>query len=577
MTDAELAIVVKLKDLFSKQLDQVVKDSGKAAKSLEAGWAGLNRVISTTKTIITGLIMGEMAKGTAHIFEFAAKVDLSTTGFKALSKMIGTDATEAMRRLREATEGEISDMDLMTTANHAVMLGAARTADELVRIAKAGEVLGHAMGMDAKEGIDALTRGLASQNERSLRLIGVIVNMEQVYEKLGITAANLSEKMKRELFEQEFWRKADESMAALGTETAGLMTQVERLTASWANFKTRLAHEAIPILQRTLEFWDEILRKMIAVEEQSKKIKPVPAGPTTYNQPYVGPGLEAAGSSEWEYPGVPNEFEKQKAFQEELTVKAEQAKKSIDLALEHEKKFRAAVEAGNRRAMGYPEEAESWLTRAFQTWEIRMEEAVTWSDRAWDAMAQGVIKYQETVSDTLKLVTDATKESFEDLERTISDVFFDAMIGKMKSFKDYLRGFLEDIARTISDKLAKKSVNALIDAIGGVIGGIIGGGSSQGLYKVGGIHDYAYGGITTGPSLSGEAGPEAVVPLPGDRAIPVRFTDGGRGAVTNVYNIYAMDTASFAAFAQRNRATLHKITAQGFSEDMQLRAAARAV
>ena len=37
----------------------------------------------------------------------------------------------------------------------------------------------------------------------------------------------------------------------------------------------------------------------------------------------------------------------------------------------------------------------------------------------------------------------------------------------------------------------------------------------------------ADGGVTTGPSIAGEAGPEAVVPLPDGRAIPVNIVGGG--------------------------------------------------
>jgi hypothetical protein len=36
----------------------------------------------------------------------------------------------------------------------------------------------------------------------------------------------------------------------------------------------------------------------------------------------------------------------------------------------------------------------------------------------------------------------------------------------------------------------------------------------------------ASGGITNGLTLAGEAGPEAVVPLPGGRSIPVQWTGG---------------------------------------------------
>jgi hypothetical protein len=51
-----------------------------------------------------------------------------------------------------------------------------------------------------------------------------------------------------------------------------------------------------------------------------------------------------------------------------------------------------------------------------------------------------------------------------------------------------------------------------------------GGPSRESLMK-----ELADGGVTTGPSIAGEAGPEAVVPLPDGRTIPVTMTGLGEG------------------------------------------------
>ncbi len=48
---------------------------------------------------------------------------------------------------------------------------------------------------------------------------------------------------------------------------------------------------------------------------------------------------------------------------------------------------------------------------------------------------------------------------------------------------------------------------------------------------------FQYGGITSGPSLAGEAGPEAVIPLPGGRAVPVSF---GSNLVDTVKQLHTM-------------------------------------
>lgn len=48
---------------------------------------------------------------------------------------------------------------------------------------------------------------------------------------------------------------------------------------------------------------------------------------------------------------------------------------------------------------------------------------------------------------------------------------------------------------------------------------------------------FAKGGVTNQPSIAGEAGPEAVVPLPDGRSIPVQMTGGGSGSSGTVINV----------------------------------------
>ena len=66
---------------------------------------------------------------------------------------------------------------------------------------------------------------------------------------------------------------------------------------------------------------------------------------------------------------------------------------------------------------------------------------------------------------------------------------------------------------------------------------------------------YAKGGIVNGPTvLVGEAGPEAIVPLPDGRSIPVKMDtqNMGTSSVTNNYTINAVDAPSFQRLVVSN-------------------------
>lgn len=83
-------------------------------------------------------------------------------------------------------------------------------------------------------------------------------------------------------------------------------------------------------------------------------------------------------------------------------------------------------------------------------------------------------------------------------------------------------------------------IGSLAKSLGGLFGGATSGGGGGG----GPMPAFADGGITRGPSLAGEAGPEAVVPLPDGRRIPVNLQmppslmagSGGGGTSIQVIN-----------------------------------------
>ena len=107
--------------------------------------------------------------------------------------------------------------------------------------------------------------------------------------------------------------------------------------------------------------------------------------------------------------------------------------------------------------------------------------------------------------------------------------------------KDVLGGFISDLRNgtdaaealqnaldKVLDKLLEIALNNLFPSGGGgilgALGGLLGGGSlsNSGQFKAsGGVGLFASGGVSRKPAIFGESGPEAAVPLPDGRRIPV--------------------------------------------------------
>lgn len=147
-------------------------------------------------------------------------------------------------------------------------------------------------------------------------------------------------------------------------------------------------------------------------------------------------------------------------------------------------------------------------------------------------------RYGEVVNRVLGNSTakaEDTKNAFKDLGLTFSSALEDALVNG-KKFSDVLRGLADDITRIITRKLiteplANWATTALSSFFGFADGGVM---TSAGPLP---LRRYSTGGIASTPQLAmfGEGRtPEAFVPLPDGRSIPVQMRGAGGG---NTYNL----------------------------------------
>jgi len=166
------------------------------------------------------------------------------------------------------------------------------------------------------------------------------------------------------------------------------------------------------------------------------------------------------------------------------------------------------------------------LNRAFEAGAIDQE---TYRQRA-DQLAQEFSRQTEQA--------ERLDRAADQLGFTFSSAFEDAIV-KGENLSSVLQGLAQDITRiAFRQTVTEPGADLLSSAISGgasVFSSFFTGGSSTGGPAVptsqGGLGQplptFAEGGITRGPSLAGERGPEAVVPLPGNRRIPVEMRGGG--------------------------------------------------
>lgn len=156
------------------------------------------------------------------------------------------------------------------------------------------------------------------------------------------------------------------------------------------------------------------------------------------------------------------------------------------------------------------------------------------SDDFFGGFAKSMNKY---VTDTsvFGLGVDQARRVAQGMEQGFQQFFFDAMEGRIQSFKDVVESLVDFSKKIISQLAGQLITRSILTAVAGGVsgfGGIGAGGSGKGFSDF--LPPHASGGITRGPSLAGEAGPEAIVPLPNGRSIPVEWKGGPYGQQPNM-------------------------------------------
>jgi lambda family phage tail tape measure protein len=156
----------------------------------------------------------------------------------------------------------------------------------------------------------------------------------------------------------------------------------------------------------------------------------------------------------------------------------------------------------------------------------------------WDTYSRAVFQAQDKFDDAMKKSKDTTKSLLEDIRdaaqgigKQMTDAFVDFATTGKASIKDMVNSILADLARLMVQRMVTKPI---FDAIGGAFGFANGGiMTSRGALP---LQTYSRGGIANRPQVAvfGEGStPEAYVPLPDGRRIPVAM-QGGATSTNNV-------------------------------------------
>jgi len=609
MASPTLEVVVKLKDLFSRQFEGMQKTVTTETKKVDKSFNKLNKTAGFLRGTIVKLAGAYLswvgAQKAWNAIKAYAQLEAAQRGFETLAKSVG-ESKDAVYEWRKAVNLTIGDADLYAQASKAIQAGVVRNKDEFLELAKAARRFAHDTGQEVLPTLERLIHSLAAGSPRALKQIGLdieaVIRAEQ--ELVGET---LPEEYRKRLMLLEVMKKFREVSEKSGKIQETTLEKVQQTQVAYGNtienigqafqdlapiirdaareieefssgkgaqvFKTYAA-AMIKYLENLVTLYTKIGEKIGEISTKIPGIN-IPTVPPTSNKPNYGghpgpwpkpppitvPGMEDA-MAEWDrrYPAEPP-LEDPRRMPSVVTEKqdpvVEKQKQDLEDLREKYRSLQKTVE----------ETTDLMIVRAYEVQD------------ASDAMRAGVIEYLNSSGDFLTNLAEGTANVLASFEDSLSSVFFDALMGKMRSFKDYLRDFLSDISREISRFMSRALVRQLI--------GTIGGGLFEGYWSAGSVPlspNYGvgepmplgqYGGITSGPTIAGEAGTEAIVPLPRGKKIPVDLR-GGTGANIN-FTINAMDGPSVKRVLYQEKEFITDIIHAAIRGDPMVRSSLRQV
>jgi hypothetical protein len=242
MANENIKLTITADDKASKQIKEVDKsleDLGKESKS--AGEKFNNTFTELWSKVQLGVMaFQQVYKAAQEFYKFAregAELEFTISKFDRLSESIGTTTDALLKDLKKATDGTMSDMELMGAATDFMTLGLAKSHDEVVRLTSVASQL----GMNMNQLVLTLT------NQTTMR-----------FDALGVAVDGFDDKVKalkdsgmdaNAAFTEAFLQQAEEQIAKVGSVTDETIGTFMRFEAAIDNLAVQTKLNAAPALE----------------------------------------------------------------------------------------------------------------------------------------------------------------------------------------------------------------------------------------------------------------------------------------------------------------------------------------
>ena len=225
------------------------KKAGKALGNVDSRIKGLAK----SATLAAGAFFGGRAilAGLQKSIDLAAKFQGVETGFKNLAKSTGF-STQAFEKFREATDGTIGSVELMTQANNAMLLGITDSEDQMAEMFDIAQRLAQGLGKDTAFGIESLVTGLGRQSKLMLDNLGIMIDVEKANEdyaeSLNKSASSLTDQERKQAFVNAAMESGRRLVQQMGDEQLTMASAIDQAKSAAADAGIQMGETLSPVI-----------------------------------------------------------------------------------------------------------------------------------------------------------------------------------------------------------------------------------------------------------------------------------------------------------------------------------------
>ena len=248
-SDARTLISLSLRDRASQQLKKFHTNWRSTIGDIEQdGGGGLEQALGN----MLGGGLGKLGAGlgaffaadqlvgtTVELTKLAAQSERARAAFDDLAAGAGQSGQAMLDAMRTATAGTVADTDLMVSANRAMMLGVADTAEEMSGLMAAAIERGRALGVSAQQAVSDVITGIGRMSPEildNLGIVGVAAAFDTYAASLGKTADQLTDVERKQALVNAVLASASPGGQVIDDAAAAF----ERMDASIANMRGAL-------------------------------------------------------------------------------------------------------------------------------------------------------------------------------------------------------------------------------------------------------------------------------------------------------------------------------------------------